>query len=256
MSREQLRAALVFILVAAGVGTVAYGGGLGGGGFGGAPGYGGGDLVAGGTATIHGNLLPGTNNTYSIGTGSLGWTSVLITGSLTNSTDSNARITITNDANTIYRGDAANSSTNAGHSFRNVTTLSTNTRIAEFHNDSAAAAAESYIAAATGAFITPAQTLTIADDAAGTNATATLTPTSGYVNCTCNDANGCDITMGETSVNDGTIITVITSTATACNFADSAGVSELAGAFAAGTYDSIRMIYLSDRWVEMSRSNN
>lgn len=48
----------------------------------------------------------------------------------------------------------------------------------------------------------------------------------------------------------------INCSANAVNFADSAGVSELNSAFAAGQYDSIEMVYSSDRWIETDRSNN
>ena len=97
---------------------------------------------------------------------------------------------------------------------------------------------------------------TIADDGAGTNATLTLNPTSSYVEITCNDANGCDITMGEASAKQGDMLFVVNLSNINVNFADTSGVSELAGTFAAGQYDSIQMIYTSDRWLEVSRSDN
>ena len=45
-------------------------------------------------------------------------------------------------------------------------------------------------------------------------------------------------------------------TAGTVNFADTAGVTELAGAFTAGIYDSLRLRYTTSRWVEVGRSNN
>lgn len=304
-------------------------------------------VEVGGQLIVPNSILPaGATLTYNLGSSTRSWANIDV-GDLDSAGQS--RISITDNATSIYTSEVANSGTNAAHSFRSQNTLSASTRIVEFHNDSAAATPESFVLSdgsilpgttngadigsaankwnqvfaqiladagsvsrfdfqsttigntyrggvtngATavahqfynlntlstagakvaqfananasgnvsfidfqGFYITPVQTLTVADDGAGTNATATLTPTSAYVNCTCNDANACDITMGETGVQDGTIISVISSTTTACNFADSAGISETAGAFAAGQYDSIKFIYLSDRWVELSRSNN
>jgi hypothetical protein len=70
--------------------------------------------------------------------------SVLVAG--INDSGTSARVVIPNGALNTYIGEAANSGTNVGHLFKNTTTLSGSTRIAEFHNDSAAATAEAYIA--------------------------------------------------------------------------------------------------------------
>ncbi|HEX9679290.1 MAG TPA: hypothetical protein VGA08_01605, partial [Candidatus Saccharimonadales bacterium] len=98
---------------------------------------------------------------------------------------------------------------------------------------------------------------TISDNGTGANATLTLNPNSAYVEITCNDAQGCDITMAEAApVRQGNVLVAVNLSAVNVNFADTANVTELAGVFAAGQYDSITMMYLSDRWVELSRSNN
>jgi len=97
---------------------------------------------------------------------------------------------------------------------------------------------------------------TIADSGDGNPATLTLEPTGSFVRITCNDADTCDITMSETNAIDGQIVKITNISANVVDFADTAGVSELAGAFAAGQYDTIEMIYSSDRWIEISRSNN
>lgn len=95
------------------------------------------------------------------------------------------------------------------------------------------------------------------------NATAlrsagTLNPTTSFVIIDCLDTtDGCDVTMGETGPPTiGQIVTIVNETTPTVNFADTSGVSELAGAFAAGQWDSISMIYLGSRWVETNRSNN
>ena len=99
-------------------------------------------------------------------------------------------------------------------------------------------------------------TLTVADSGDGNPATSTLTPATPLVKCVCNDANTCDITMGETGILDGQEVRISNTSANACDFADTAGVSELAGAFAMGQYDSLTLLYITDRWVETSRSDN
>ena len=105
-------------------------------------------------------------------------------------------------------------------------------------------------------YIATPQSFTVADDGAGTAASATLTPTSTAVGITCNDANGCNITMGETGMVSGYELRIVNLSANVCNFADTSGVSETAGAFAMGQYDAITYLYAVDRWVEMNRSNN
>lgn len=55
---------------------------------------------------------------------------------------------------------------------------------------------------------------------------------------------------------DGMTMDIVNISAPAVNFADTGTVSELAGAFAAGPYDTLRLRYVVDRWMELSRSNN
>jgi hypothetical protein len=102
------------------------------------------------------------------------------------------------------------------------------------------------------------QTASCADDAAGTNAALTLTPTADFVEITSLDAQGCDVTLSEAGMTSGrkVEIVVVAVTAGTVNFADTAGVTELAGAFTAGLYDSLRLRYTTSRWVEVGRSNN
>lgn len=107
-----------------------------------------------------------------------------------------------------------------------------------------------------GRYASTAHSFAIADNGAGSAATGTLNPTSSYVAVTCSDANGCDITMGETAAMDGSFVHIVNISANAANFADTAGVSELTGAIALGQYDSLTLVYVSDRWVEITTSNN
>lgn len=110
---------------------------------------------------------------------------------------------------------------------------------------------------ATGEQVDLPGTQSIADNGnGGTAATLTFTPTTTLVKMTCSDANGCDITMAETGIKDGQILKIVNVSANTINFADTANVTELAGAAALGQWDSLTMIYITDRWVEISRSNN
>ena len=97
---------------------------------------------------------------------------------------------------------------------------------------------------------------TVADNGSGTAATGTVTVLKSYVELTCSDANGCDMTLSETGAREGMVLVVVNVSANTCNFADTAGVSETAGTFAAGQYDVISYVYIGDRWVETARSNN
>lgn len=111
--------------------------------------------------------------------------------------------------------------------------------------------------ATSGLFINDVDARTIADNAVGASpATLTLTPTASYVEITCNDPDTCDITMGETGIVEGTVVTIVNVSANVVDFADTVGVSEIAGAFAAGQFDAITLRYTGAEWVETVRSNN
>lgn len=97
---------------------------------------------------------------------------------------------------------------------------------------------------------------TIADNGGGGAATLTLTPVGSFVELTCNDTQGCTITMGETGIPDGMILHIVGLTTLTPTFADTAGVTELSAALTMGQYDTLTLVYASDRWVELMRSNN
>lgn len=98
----------------------------------------------------------------------------------------------------------------------------------------------------------------VVDSGDGNPATATLNPTHTYVVCACLDNDSCDITMGETGAVNGQLLVITTSTggAATCDFVDTSGVSELAGAVSLGVYDTLTLLYKAERWIEVSRSNN
>lgn len=100
--------------------------------------------------------------------------------------------------------------------------------------------------------------ITIPDNGGGTPAAYTWQPGNGtsVIYFTCNDANGCDVTANETGVNNGVTYRLVNVGTDAVNFTDTAGVTEMAGNFSMGQYDTIEFMYVTDRFVELDRSNN
>ena len=87
-------------------------------------------------------------------------------------------------------------------------------------------------------------------------AAATLTPTANYIELTCSDAEGCTITLSETTQFEGVRITITNISANNCTFADTAGVTEIAGALTMGTNDVLDLAYTGETRVERGRSDN
>lgn len=110
-----------------------------------------------------------------------------------------------------------------------------------------------------GKVAVPALVASIVDNPAdgGTvPATYTLAPKTGSVQLSCADTDGCTITLSETGAEDGTLVYITNTSANACAFADTSGVTETASSFSMGQFDSLTLIYAADRWVEVARSNN
>ena len=101
-------------------------------------------------------------------------------------------------------------------------------------------------------------TLTVADSGDGSPATATLTPTANFMTCTCQDANSCDIAMGESDMQVGQVIYIYATEASpnTCDFTDSSGVSELAGNYSMDAEDTLTLLYTGSTFVELARSDN
>jgi hypothetical protein len=93
-----------------------------------------------------------------------------------------------------------------------------------------------------------------ATDATPTSCTLTVTSSSHELSCT--DADGCNWAIGETNAERGQLLTVVNIGTNSVTISDTAGVTETAGSFVMGQYDSITFRYISDRWVETARSNN
>jgi len=96
-----------------------------------------------------------------------------------------------------------------------------------------------------------------ADSGDGNPGAKTITPNSGYMELTINDADGCDLTLAEGgSAEEGVHVTIVNLSTNTGTLTDSAGVSEMAGNFTMGQYDSIQFVYDGSTWIEVSRSNN
>jgi hypothetical protein len=102
------------------------------------------------------------------------------------------------------------------------------------------------------------QAETCPDSGDGSPGVLTLTPTAANVQITNADADGCTVTMGEGSAVDGERvgIIIISNAGITVDFADTSGVSELAGPFTMDLWDSLDLRYTVDRWVERGRSDN
>lgn len=86
----------------------------------------------------------------------------------------------------------------------------------------------------------------------------TITPTASYVEITNSDVDGCDITISETGAAAGRTVelVVVSNAGGTVNFADTAGVTEIAGAFTAGLYDNICLRYTASTWYQNCRNDN
>jgi hypothetical protein len=103
------------------------------------------------------------------------------------------------------------------------------------------------------------QSETCASTGTGALGALTITPAKSYVEITNSDVDGCDITISETGAAVGRVVdfTVISNAGGTVNFADTAGVTELAGAFNAAIDDYISLRYgTTTTWRERFRSNN
>jgi len=98
---------------------------------------------------------------------------------------------------------------------------------------------------------------TIADTGNASPATLTLVANvAEQVEITCNDVDTCDVTMSLSGTAQGQHLTIASLTANVVDFADTVGVSELAGPFAMTQFDVLRLVFFSGRWVEIGRSVN
>lgn len=107
-----------------------------------------------------------------------------------------------------------------------------------------------YGSGAIGVPTTGQQAITIADSGGGGAATDSTSPSSSHIEITCNDADGCTWTPGETTVVDGWTVTAINvSAANVVTIADSAGVVRArGGSIAMSASDSVTCSYTGSIW--------
>lgn len=102
--------------------------------------------------------------------------------------------------------------------------------------------------------------MTIADNGVPTSSpTQTLEPASSYVEVTCNDLDGCTVSMSEAaSVKEGNIVIIVNVGTNNVTMQQNTNVSMWAGgaALVLGPNDTATAIYIGDRWVQMAASNN
>ena len=98
------------------------------------------------------------------------------------------------------------------------------------------------------------QTTTIADNASGgSQATQTITPTNSHTNVTCNDADGCAITMGETNMTQGAFFVITNVGTNRINFSNTANVTALRGNVELKQHNSLLLWYSTSQWYEVGR---
>lgn len=91
---------------------------------------------------------------------------------------------------------------------------------------------------------------TIADNGGGTPASGTIAATVGVVDVTCNDTDGCALTLSETSAVVGSTLRIINVGTNNVTIADSAGVQETVGSLTLGTRDSVIFCYVPSYWTQ------
>lgn len=101
-------------------------------------------------------------------------------------------------------------------------------------------------------YVTTPTAQTIADNGGGTPASGTVAATVGIVHVTCSDADGCALTLSETSATVGSSLVIINVATNALTIADSAGVQETTGALTLGANDNVEFCYVASYWVQCS----
>ena len=100
--------------------------------------------------------------------------------------------------------------------------------------------------------------VTVADDAGGTKPTGAIPITTDYATCTCNDATGCTMSIAEPTVTSGygrslTIVSIGTGN---CEFADSAGVTEIGNALVLEPTSTATYVYANAAWHLTATTDN
>jgi hypothetical protein len=92
-------------------------------------------------------------------------------------------------------------------------------------------------------------------DGTGAAATYTLLPTKSFVALTCADTDNCTMSMSESTVATGELVTICMAGSNTSSFSESAGVLALEGGspYAMVAGDCLSLVYYSGQWNEISR---
>jgi hypothetical protein len=108
-----------------------------------------------------------------------------------------------------------------------------------------------------GNIVSVPETLTIDDTGADTTpGTATITPHARSFQITCNDDDGCDVTLAEANALNGTQAEIVNVSANVVRIDSVTNTLEVNGEWHGLQYDSLDLSYVVDRWVEIGRSTD
>lgn len=100
--------------------------------------------------------------------------------------------------------------------------------------------------------------VTTADDGAGTKPAIVIPITTDFATCTCNDATGCAASIAEPTVTSGygRSLTIVSIGSGNCEFADSAGVTEIGSAVVLEPTSVLSLVYANSAWHRLSTADN
>lgn len=100
--------------------------------------------------------------------------------------------------------------------------------------------------------------VTVADDAAGTKPAGAIPITTDFATCTCNDATGCTMSIAEPTPTSGygRSLTIVSTGTGNCEFADSAGVTEIGAAVVLEPTSVLDLVYVNAAWHRVSTADN
>lgn len=107
-----------------------------------------------------------------------------------------------------------------------------------------------------GFYVQPVQTVTVADDGAGTTPAMAITPSSNIIKAACNDATGCTPSISETGAQEGSLVYIThTGSGGPITATDSAGVLEGACTLTSPT-DMWTVLYINSAWHTQNCQDN
>lgn len=138
------------------------------------------------------------------------------------------------------------------------TTSSTTTSPVQVNTASTSILNTTPIFGVSGAYEFKVTNVTVADDAAGTKPTGAIPITTDYATCTCNDATGCTMSIAEPTPTSGygRALTILSIGTGNCEFADSAGVTEIGSALVLEPTSTASYVYANAAWHLVANTDN